>query len=34
MAVCIALIGKKMRASFDEQYELHKAANKAAKANA
>jgi ferrous iron transport protein B len=30
MAVCIALIGKKMRASFDQQYELHQAA----KANA
>ena len=31
MAVCIALIGKKMRASFDQQYELHQ---NAAKANA
>ena len=29
MVVCIVLIGKKMRASFDEQYELHKNAAKA-----
>ena len=29
MAVCIVLIGKKMRANFDKQYELHQAAAKA-----
>ena len=29
MVVCIVLIGKKMRANFDKQYELHQNAAKA-----